>query len=132
MVGQKDLKLLLHSMTPKQVKGEFVFCTISKAEYLKLNFIPKLVFIEKEGITLILNKTIADSNNFLYEMVWGMITLNVHSDLTAIGFLAAITNKLADAKIPVNAVSAYYHDHLFIPSVLTGKALKILIKLSKS
>lgn len=44
-----------------------------------------------------------------------MISLMVHSSLDAVGFLAAITAKLAAGGVSVNPVSAYYHDHLFVP-----------------
>ena len=52
-----------------------------------------------------------------------MITLSVHSSLDAVGFLAAITNKLAAAAISFNPVSAYYHDHLFIPANRAEQAM---------
>ena len=55
-----------------------------------------------------------------------MITLAVHSSLEAIGFLAAITAQLADAGISVNAVSAFYHDHLFVPEHRASEALQLL------
>ena len=40
-----------------------------------------------------------------------LITLTVRSSLEAVGLLAAITARLADAGISVNAVSAFHHDH---------------------
>lgn len=55
-----------------------------------------------------------------------MITLNVHSALDAIGFLAAVASLLATAEISVNAVSAYYHDHLFVPLERADDAMRLL------
>ncbi len=60
-----------------------------------------------------------------------MITLNVHSSLHAVGFLAAITTHLAQAGIAVNPVSAYRHDHLFVPDDRADEALGLLLQLSK-
>jgi hypothetical protein len=47
-------------------------------------------------------------------------------DLEAVGFLAAITTSLAIMDIPVNAVSAYYHDHIFVPHERRDDALECL------
>jgi hypothetical protein len=52
--------------------------------------------------------------------------LTVHSSLTAVWFLAAITTKLAQSGISVNAVSAYYHDHIFVPIERIQEALELL------
>jgi uncharacterized protein len=49
--------------------------------------------------------------------------LTVHSSLEAVGFLAAITARLAETGISVNAVSAFYHDHLFVPHDRADEAL---------
>jgi hypothetical protein len=38
---------------------------------------------------------------------------------------------LADAGISVNAVSAFYHDHLFVPDHRAEEALCLLPKMSK-
>lgn len=59
-----------------------------------------------------------------------MLTLNVHSSLEAVGFLAAITARLATAGIGVNPVSAFYHDHLFVPADRAEEALDVLQKLA--
>jgi len=130
MKAIKDLKILLKSMKPRVVKGKFVFCTVSDNLLKKLNIKPVLIFKEDEGLTLIIEKETADKNYLAYEGIWAMITLSVNSSLSAVGFLAEITKKLAENKISVNAVSAYYHDHLFVPYEKAKKALCLLKELS--
>ena len=44
-----------------------------------------------------------------------MITLNIHSALDAVGFIAKIASRLAELDMGVNPVAGFYHDHLFIP-----------------
>ena len=98
-----NLNQLLSSMQPKLVPGKYVFCTVKEVPpHIK----PKLIFHEEEGVTLILEKEAADKNKLSYDKIWSLITLNVNSDLSAVGFLAAITKALAEAGISVNAVSA--------------------------
>jgi uncharacterized protein len=60
-----------------------------------------------------------------------MITLDIHSSLEAVGFLAAITTRLAAAGMGVNPVSAFYHDHLFVPAERAEEALGLLRDLAK-
>ena len=52
--------------------------------------------------------------------------LEIHSSLEAVGFLAAILPPLAAAGIGVNPVSAFHHDHLFVPEQRAAEALAIL------
>ncbi|MFX0209338.1 MAG: ACT domain-containing protein [Candidatus Hodarchaeota archaeon] len=131
MNGISDLKILLELMKPKVIEGEYVFCTISPQQYIKSEIKPLSAFYEKEGVTLIVKRTIAEQNSLPYSNIWAWITLTVHSDLTAIGFLAKITDKLAKAGISVNIVSAYYHDHLFVPIEKADNAIQLLSRLSK-
>ncbi len=86
-------------------------------------------FREAEGITLIIERSIADDEGLDYEFISRMITLNIHSSLEAVGFLTAITHKLAVAGISVNTVSAYYHDHLFVPTDRASAAMLLLDEL---
>ncbi|SDB45889.1 ACT domain-containing protein [Desulfonatronum thiosulfatophilum] len=65
-------------------------------------------------------------------MFWACITLEVRSLLTAVGFLALITARLARAGISVNPVSAFHHDHLFVPWEMKEHVLAELIELSRS
>jgi len=62
---------------------------------------------------------------------FALITLKVHSDLMAVGFLAKITEALAKEGISVNAFSAYFHDHLLVPYGKKEGALKTLKGLSE-
>ena len=55
-----------------------------------------------------------------------MIKLEVHSSLNAVGFIAAIAGRLAQAGISVNPVSAYFHDYLFVPTNKADEAMRIL------
>jgi hypothetical protein len=128
MSGIQDLDRLLKEIKPELVDKEFVFCSV--AEDNDLNLDPLLRFKEKEGITIIIEKKIADENSLPYKGVWALITLTVHSDLEAVGFLAKISEKLAEEGISVNVVSAYYHDHLFVPVKLADKAIEVLKNLS--
>ncbi len=66
------------------------------------------------------------SSNSRYYYITRQITLSIHSSLEAVGFLAAITQKLAKHNISVNPISAYYHDHLFVPTHQAKIAMNLL------
>jgi len=126
MKGITNLDVLLQSMEPELRPGEFVFCTFLEQQSLDAT----LSFQEKEGWTYIVKREKADELKISYSAVWAMITLNVHSSLEAVGFLAALTPDLAAAGISVNVVSAFYHDHLFVPVEKKDLTLSILRKIS--
>ena len=129
MSGETNLNALLQSMQPILYPGEYVFCSISDRNYSHLD--PIGIFKENEGITLILERKKADTANLPYTSIFCMITLSIHSSLEAVGFLAAITNKLAEHNISVNPVSAYYHDHLFVPVSRAREAITLLKEFSQ-
>jgi len=131
MTGEKNLNTLIQSMQPKLIEEEYVFCSVPVEEFASLNINPVCLFREEEGITLIVSKQQAELANLDYEYVCRMITLVVHSSLEAVGFLATITNKLAENNISANAVSAYYHDHLLVPANKAEQAMHILTSMSK-
>jgi len=131
MTGETDLKELVRSMKPKIRQIELVFCTISWEELPEIPLDPLLFFKELEGVTMVMPKREADSLELLYDNTWSWIELTVHSSLNAIGFLSIISTALADEGISVNVVSAYHHDHLFVPDDKAKQAVKVLRKLSK-
>lgn len=126
MTGKTDLAVLLKSMNPILRDGEYVFCSVDSenSDWLKLE--PIATFREDEGLTLVLRRECADAAKIAYPSVFRMITLSVHSSLDAVGFLAEIATKLARHGISVNPVSAYYHDHLFVPAIRVFEVMELL------
>lgn len=130
MSGEKDLEILLKSMKPQHNAGDYVFCKTEKLEDLNLNEI-EMFFKEKEAITLILKKEVADQLQLEYSVVMSWITLSVHSSLEAVGLTAAFSKALSQNGISCNVVAAYYHDHIFVGKNDTDKAMDILNQFSK-
>ncbi len=131
MTGERDLGILLKSMSPEILDGEFVFCSFqnsSYGDYAELR--PFAAIRESEGLTLIIPKSIADEQNLKYEVVLKGITLTIHSSLDAVGLTAAFSNKLAEHGISANVIAGYYHDHIFVQSELAEKAIEALKQLA--
>ena len=132
MPGYRELSYLLKNMEPVHVQGSYIFATVSEETLETLGSTPLLVFREAEAITVVLRKEIAEANSISFESIWSLISLTVHSDLEAVGLLAKITSVLAEAGIGTNAVSAFYHDHLFVPEHRVSDTLSLLRNLSNS
>ncbi len=132
MTGETNVSTLLASMQPILHDGEYVFCTVAPSAMSSLAVSPVGQFLEAEGLTLILRRKEANREGLPYTYVARMITLSVHSSLSAVGFLAAIATALAQEGISVNPVSAYYHDHLFVPGDRADDALRTLTHLMQS
>ena len=131
MPGEGNLETLLQNMTPVMQAGIFVFCSIPEDEEIPAALRPVLIFREREGTAFIMRREEAEAAGLPYQFASRLITLTVHSSLEAVGFLAAITGRLAEAGISVNAVSAFYHDHLFVPEHRADEALRHLQDMSK-
>lgn len=121
-----SLEELISTMQPTLQGPAMVFVTLPPGTQCPAYVQPIMTFREVEGQTLILTAAEAQEAGLPSTYVCRMITLNVHASLEAIGFLAAITARLAKAKLSVNPVSAYYHDHLFVPQDRAREALNIL------
>ena len=131
MSGQRDLAKLLQGMKPELHDGVFVFCSIPAGEEIPATLTPVLTFREREGTTLVSQREAAESAGLSHQFASRLITLTVHSSLEAVGFLAEITARLAEVGISVNAVSAYSHDHLFVPEHRADEALRLLQDMSR-
>ncbi|MCD6426131.1 MAG: ACT domain-containing protein [Anaerolineales bacterium] len=125
--GETDLDYLIKNMQPILEDEELVFCSLSPARAEEYFVLCQGYYLEREGITVIIGKHLADLNDLAYDLVFKRITMNVHSSLAAVGFLARITEVLAAQGFSVNVVSAYYHDYLYIQSDLAQAALETLL-----
>lgn len=130
MTGEINLNKLLQTMKPVLNAGEYVFCSVNNLSRIDSTDI-LLSFKEKEGITIITDKTIADKLNLEYSFIAAWITLTVHSSLEAVGLTAAFSKALTDANISCNVVSGYYHDHIFVNIQDAKKSIDILNRLSE-
>lgn len=126
MLGEQNLTTLLASMNPTLSDETYIFGHIpadsenaSTQTYIQDLMNRKhisMIFWEKEGWSLIVPENeIPTQFNIQPVFRCKKITLNVHSSLDAVGFLAAITTRLKELRIGVNPVSGYFHDHLFVP-----------------
>ncbi len=129
MNGETNLDALIATMSAELIDGVYVFATC-RQEDVPADLTPRMSFQEAEGTTLILRKEEAEAQGLDYEFPCKMITLNVHSALDAVGFLAKITTELARHDMGVNPVSGFYHDHLFVPDGREEDAMAALKKLS--
>ena len=127
MSGETNLKTLLSNLSPILLQDTFVFCTFPEGSYGDFaQTCPKAFVMEKEGVTLVVEKAVADSQGFNYSGEFSCISLEVHSSLEAIGLTAVISGMLATHEISVNMMAGYHHDHLFVPVANASAAMALL------
>lgn len=130
--GETSLNVLLASLDPVLNPETYVFITLADPTSLPSTLFVQSTFREKEGLSVISTQSSAEEHDIEYSFPSRMITLNVHSSLEAVGFLAVITRKLAERQMGVNPVSGYFHDHLFIAVGKDGDALQALDAIRES
>ncbi|MGN6153179.1 MAG: ACT domain-containing protein [Lysobacteraceae bacterium] len=106
--GETDLSRLLAGLAPELAPTPRAIRTQAHDAPVPADAI--LLFREDEGTTVIVATDDREA-----APLWAQVTLRIHSSLDAVGMMAAISAALTDAGIPCNAISAYYHDHLFVP-----------------
>jgi uncharacterized protein len=111
-VGETDLQRLLAGLAPELAARPRAIRSQAADASVPTGTI--MLFREDEGVTTVVevDETPDGSRD---EPLWAQITLRIHSSLEAVGMMAAIATALTARDIPCNAVSAYYHDHLFVP-----------------
>jgi uncharacterized protein len=128
-----DLDRLLASIDPDLQGGTYLFCSLDRGS-LDLGQLPsgltvQMLFREPEGTTVVVPSDEAGAAGLVGSHPSEWIRLGARSDLAAIGFLAEITSRLARAGISANVVSAYHHDHVFVPVGRGGEAVAVLEEL---
>ncbi len=131
MTPISGLNLLIRTMEPQLQDGIFVYVISEGNPDLRDRRVIASVR-EAEGLSLIVEKSFANENGLQphFECAW--ITLNVNSDLAAVGLTAAFASALGDAKISCNVVAGLNHDHIFVPVAQAQAALDVLRALQQN
>ena len=142
-VGETDLQRLLVGLAPMLAPRPRAIRTQALGQPLPADAI--MLFHETEGVTTIVETDVVGTDGVETDGVetdeagtgmadarWAQITLRIHSSLDAVGMMAAISAALAARSIPCNVVSAYFHDHLFVPWGRREDAIEALEALSRA
>ena len=89
------------------------------------------MFVEDEGLSLILPKAEAERLELAYAEPMKQITLMVYSSVSGVGLTAAVARELARERISASIIAATQHDHIFVPAKLADKAMDLLRNLQK-
>lgn len=133
MQAIKDLRRLLETLEPALSSEEYIFCSFENAVYGDFKELrPICAYQEDEGLTLIIDRKMADRSGLEYSSVYRRITLQVHSSLDAVGLTAAVAGQLSDCGINANVVAAFHHDHIFVPAAKAASAMTALQTLQRT
>jgi hypothetical protein len=123
----RETRQMTALMNPRLVAGEMVFCSTNDAGLAARAQASSLGWLrEEEGITLILERRVAEALGFPVDLPMRRILLSVHSALDGVGLTAAVASALSAGGIPCNVVAAFHHDHVFVPTGKAERALAIL------
>jgi len=125
MPAVSDLQTLLETMEPVLNAGVYVFATVPAGKALQADAVVCSIK-EAEGLSVVMDARMAEREGLQAVFPCAWITLNVHSDLDAVGLTAAFATALANAGISCNVVAGTNHDHLFVPHGKAEQALTVL------
>jgi hypothetical protein len=123
--------VLLRSMSPVLHPGAYVFASVPAGTPIDLRVVVASIR-EAEGLSVVLTEADAQRLGLpvLFRAAW--LTLQVHSDLQAVGLTAAFATALGQAGISCNVVAGAHHDHIFVPHAQAGAALAALRQLQQA
>lgn len=130
-MSEKDLIKLCATLSPVMADPVYVYCSLP--DFVLPPGLPTICTIsEREGLTAVVEREDAERLGLPYTFDARLITLAVHSSLEAVGFMAVISRKLADAGIPCNVIAGYYHDHILVPVERAEDAMASLLEIASS
>ena len=127
--GDTDLGRLLSGLDPQLHAQPFRFVHLANGQSPPSQPAPVMLFREDEGLTCLQADAAGGEERDGDDPRWAQITLRVHSSLSAVGLIAAVSAALAREGIACNPVSAFHHDHLFVPWPRRHDALAALAQL---
>lgn len=122
-----DAQDMIASMDPRLTDGIYIFCSTPHPDAIGSCLdVAMGMFVEKEGHSFIVPIDDAARLGYNCRLPMRLISLNLYSQLDAVGLTAAIASELAAFNISCNVVAAYHHDHIFIPEQRAIEALDII------
>ena len=85
---------------------------------------------EGEATTIVAPVDELEANAINHVAGWARISLEIHSDLAAVGLTATTSKALTEAKISANVIAGYYHDHFFVQWASRHEAVAAMKKLA--
>lgn len=107
--------------------ADYVFCALpgdSLADSVALNAVAMVR--ESEGISLVVERSIAERAGLRFEGPFRMISLTIRTRLDSVGLTARMAGALASHGISANVIAGYFHDHVLVPAERGEEALAIL------
>lgn len=127
MAGQIDLASILADLTVTRRPGVFTF--VALPEPVEMDDEIHALVHEAEGITVVTTVDVARARGWEWEFEAAWLTLEVHSDLEAVGLTHAVAGALSAESIPCNVLAGYYHDHLLVPLERSDEAVRAITRL---
>jgi len=98
---------------------------VVKAKYVPKSFVA--VFNDQEETTVVIDEQYLDDDWMIEaERGWRMLSFRVTLQFELVGFLAVVTQALADVKVSIFALSAYSTDHLLVKDSDLPRAARCL------
>ena len=129
MASDQSCQELLANLNPTLCPDPWVFTLVAGgAPQLPEDRSVFALIREEEGLTAIRRAAPSDDPETL--PLFARITLQVYSDLEAVGLTAAVSGALAGQNLCANMVAGLNHDHLFVPYQRRDEALQCLKQIS--
>ena len=133
MSSQQTCSYLLRNLNPVLCSHPWVFDHIANDTPLDLDRATLFALVqEAEGNTLIRRASAVTQSAPTLRPTFAKITLQVCSDLEAVGLTAAVAQALTNIDMCANVVAAALHDHIFVPYERRFEAIECLEALSFS
>ena len=113
-------------MDIKVIDKEFAVCKIN--DVTEVNFNAEFCFVGKtdEELSLVCSSEFIPKNTIVCDSGWRAFRIEGILDFSLTGILAGAADILANAKIPIFAVSTYNTDYILIKNEFFQKALDVL------
>ena len=138
--GQANARSILKQTGVEVHSGEFVMISINSGDWARMlqdqslsprGEAPYMIFSEVSEVTLVVDAADFESvrpalGDSRFERGFRLLTFTAAMDFLVVGFLAEVSRVLAEAGVPIIALSSFSRDHLLVKQDKLADALKAL------